>query len=201
MVLFALRLIVRRFAVIGVLGLLAVSPLHAQSGNAQDALGVPGPISFEGKEYALAWAAQPSPGYYKQEYLVAGQQHSTYTDLFMIEAVTGAVKIQDAVAAQIRKLEQRKGQDPVVNYSVIRNDKTGEIILDFLMSDSRSDNLIIEWNAYRYKTFDNGIALFAISRRGYGDQAKPFIAGLKNWRAKTLSALGQYSAPSISPRK
>jgi hypothetical protein len=196
-----LRSFVWGIAVTGLLALLAASPMQAQSAPIKDALGFPGPIAFEGKTYALAWAAQPSTGYHKQEYLPAGQQVGRHTDMFIVEAITGGVTIQNAVAAQIAKLKQRKGKDPVANYEVIRNNATGEIILDFLMSDRSQGALVVEWNAYRYTKLDGGVALFAISRRGYGEEAKPFLAGLKNWRSNTMNALAQFAAPNITQVK
>lgn len=197
----ALSLFGRSLAAAALLVVLALSPAQAQSRSAKDALGVPGPIAFEGKSYGLAWAAQPSPGYYKQEYLAPGQKQGAQTDMFMLEAITGKLSIQDAVAAQIGKLQQRKGTDPVVNFQVVRNDKSGEVILDFLISDRSSGTLIVEWNAYRYTKLGEGVALFAISRRGYGEEeVKKFLTGLQRWRPAAINALAKFSAPAVTPR-
>lgn len=183
------------------LAALAAGPAAAQN-DATDRLGVPGPIAFEGTDYALAWTSQPSDSYFKQEYVPAGQQPQSYTDMFMVEAVTSGVTVENAVLAQIGMLDQRQGSDPVVNYDIIRNDATGEIILDFLVSDLNADPIVIEWNAYRYASLEDGdgVALYAISRRGYGDEARTFLEGLGGWRMATINALAQLDVPAVTPQ-
>jgi hypothetical protein len=177
-----------------------VSALPASAQSVKEMLGVPGPISFQDTEFALAWSSRPSPGYIKQEYVPAGEQPERFNQMFMIEADTNATP-QAAAAAQVDMLKKRKGTDPVVNYDLIRNDATGEIILDFLMSDSGTGEVIVEWNAYRYAPLskDGGVALYAISRRGYGDGAKPFLQGLKQNRHPAINALAAFDAPKLTP--
>lgn len=173
----------------------------AQPDDASDRLGVPGPVSFAGTDYALAWSAKPFTGYFKQEYLPQGESLQSYMQMFIIEAMT-SVSLEDAVAAQIGKLKQRKDNDPIVNYEVVRNDRTGEIILDFVMSGNSDGKLVVEWNAYRYIRMEgDGVGLFAISRRGYGDEARDFLSGLANSRADTINALAQFKTPTLSPEE
>jgi hypothetical protein len=175
--------------------------LSAQAQPAKDMLGVPGPISFQGTQFDLAWTANPSAGYFKQEYLPAGQRLESFDQMFIIEASTSATP-QGAVSAQVDMLEKRKGSDPVANYAILRNDATGEIILDFLMSDSSTGTVIVEWNAYRYARLDGtgGVALYAISRRGYGDKAQDFLVGLKQNRPPAINALAAFDTPALQPK-
>jgi hypothetical protein len=174
--------------------------LPASAQSVKEMLGVPGPVRFQDTEFALAWTSRPFPNYIKQEYLPAGEQPEHFSQMFMIEADTKASP-QAAVAAQVDMLKKRKGADPVVNYDLIRNDATGEIILDFLMSDSSSGEVIVEWNAYRYAPLakDGGVALYAISRRGYGDDAKAFLQSLKQNRHPAINALAAFDAPKLTP--
>lgn len=173
-------------------------PACAQA--AEEMLGVPGPISFQGTEFALAWSSRPSPGYIKQEYVPAGEEPEHFNQMFMIEADLSASP-EAAAAAQVDMLKKRKSADPVVNYDLIRNDATGEIVLDFLMSDSSTGTVIVEWDAYRYAPLnaDGGVALYAISRRGYGDGAKQFLSGLKQNRHPAIQALATFDAPQLIP--
>ncbi|MBN8944604.1 MAG: hypothetical protein J0H01_34185 [Rhizobiales bacterium] len=172
----------------------------AQTAGATDRLGLPGPVRFAGVEHGLAWTARPTVRYFKQEYLPAGQRLETYTQMFIVELTTAGTTPEAAVAAKIAMLNQRKATDPVVNYEVVRNPATGDIILDFLLSASQGDSLIVEWNAYRYTAHGNGVALFAVSRRGYGAAARDFIASLRGSRAETINALARLALPELRPR-
>lgn len=173
----------------------------AQSADADDRLGVPGPITFQGKSYALAWSSQPSDNYTKQEYVPDGQTVETYKDMFLIEAVTGALRPADAASAQVEMLKQRKAADPVVNYSILQNQETGNVVLDFVLSDLQADPVVVEWNAYRYSPLKDGkgVALYGISRRAYGEaDAKAMLQGLAKIRDADLSPLALFDVPPVS---
>lgn len=73
-------------------------------------------------------------------------------------------------------------------------------LLDVWPARSGDGKLIVEWNAYRYTRMEgDGVGLFAISRRGYGDEARDFLSGLAEWRADTINALAQFKTPTLSP--
>ena len=180
-----------------VISVLAVLPGAAQS----DTLGVPGPISLEGDEYALAWTSQPSDNYFKQEYIPEGQAVESYEDMILVEAVIGAMTPMEAAAAQVQSLEARRGRDPVLNYEVIRNEATEEVLLDFLISDLGANPIIVEWNAYRYQALPDGdgVVLMGISRRGYDEAgAASFMSGLGAMRKEAIQALTAMSFPRVS---
>lgn len=186
-----------RFAIAAATVLTLAMPVMAQ----EELIGVPGPISFEGKTFDLTWSSHPSPTYYKQEYVPAGQTVESYVEMFMIDVLTTGETPETASAAMIAGLDQRKtGGDPVVNYAIIENTATGELVLDFLVSDTSSGEIIVEWNAYRYSpTADGGLTLFAISRRGYGDDgAKQFLSTLTSWRQASIQALATMDLPPIA---
>lgn len=173
----------------------AVFLAFAQS--AKDMLGAPGPITFQDTQFALAWSANPSAGYFKQEYLPAGQKLERYDQMFMVEASRSGTP-EGAAAAKLAMLKKRKGSDPTVNWDIIRNNATGEIILDFILSEKD----IVEWNAYRYARLGKtgGVALYAISRRGYGDKARDFLVNLKQSRLLAIKALAAFDAPVLEPK-
>jgi hypothetical protein len=179
------------------LSAVAMLSVHAQS--PQERLGVPGPVVFQGTTFAFAWSSNPSAGYFKQEYLPAGQTLERYEQMFIIEASTSATP-EGAAAAQLAMLKKRKGSDPTVTWDVIRNNATGEIILDFILSDSRAD--VVEWNAYRYAKLgkNGGVALYAISRRAYGDKTRDFLIVLKQNRPAAIRALATFDAPALKPK-
>ncbi len=189
------RLVAAIFATI-----LMVAPAAAE---VTDFLGVPGPIEFDGRSFELAWTARPSENYIKQEYVPSGQEVETYDQMLLVELVTGNVKVNDAVLAQIDMLKKRKSTDPLVNMEVMQHDATGEVLLDFIVSskDAKGE-YIVEWNAYRYTPYARGSAkagvlLFAISRRAYGNQnTKAFLGALKQSRFEQVGALMKAALPT-----
>lgn len=174
---------------------LTVSAAMAQ----EEALGVPGPIDFEETSFDLAWTSNPTEEYFKQEYLPEGETLEAFVQMFIVEAVTAGATPQSAVDGMIATLNERKDNDPVVNFALIENEASGELLLDFLLSDTSSGEVIVEWNAYRYVPLgEDGVALYAISRRGYGDEASGFIGSLKEWRQDSINALANMDLPPIS---
>ena len=189
-----------RFAVALVAGLLLSFGAAAQ--DAADRLGVPGPLTFDGKPHALAWVSQPTDTYTKQEYVPAGETPQDYSSMLLIEVLTAGAGVKEALAAQVRMLNERKPSDPLVNMSVLQNDKTGEAILDFIVSSKDGEGAyIVEWNAYRYIPRDGGgVTLFGVSHRSYGnDEAKAFLTSLKTLRPERINKLAQHKVPEARP--
>jgi hypothetical protein len=179
---------------------LLVSAATAVAENTAERLSVPGPISFHGESFVLAWASHPYPHYYKQEYLPAGQDSEHYTAMVLLDANIAESDVRAAAAATVDMLQKRKSTDPLVNFSQIVNRKTGEIIVDFIMSSPDGD--IVEWNAYRYAPWTGGggkagVVLFGISRRAYGDDATAFLASLKAARPADIDALAAAPMPVV----
>ncbi|MGA0532981.1 hypothetical protein [Hansschlegelia sp. KR7-227] len=167
-----------------------------------DTLSVPGPLKLQGVEYALASADSPSPGYVRQGYLPKGETLETYDRMVMVEVVLGDLDPSTAAAAKVRELGLRKATDPTVNSAAIRDDKTGEVLLDFTLSGQTPDGVgIAEWNAYRYSPYkagdQKGVVLFALSRRAYGDKRAAFFKSLKKTRPAAIKALIATKPPAV----
>ena len=162
-----------------------------------DYLGVPGPISLDGKSYELAWSSRPSDTYVKQEYVSSGQSVDNFEQMVLVERVTGNVKVIDAVRSQLEMLDKRKGSDPLVHSEILQKNATKEVVLDFLISakDPKGE-YVVEWNLYRYAPMKSGVMLFAVSHRAYGnDNSKAFLGGLKQLRAAQTGALLKADLP------
>ena len=185
----------RLLHLVAALSLALATPVLAQ----EEAIGVPGPIVFEGTSFALAWTSHPLENYYKQEYVPAGQAVESYAEMFMVDVLTEGPTPHETVAAFAAQLDERKATDPLVNYNILENPDTGEVLFDFLLSDTSSGTMIVEWNAYRYSPLGDGTSLFAISRRGYDeDGATEFLTQLPEWRQASINALAKLELPEIS---
>jgi hypothetical protein len=178
----------------------------AWSDDAVDRLSVPGPISLNAVSYRLSWSSHPSPFYYKQEYLPAGQTSEHFERMLLVEAIAQGADVNGVVSAQVDRLKRRKSTDPTVNFAILKNPKNGEVILDFVLSEEADKReSIVEWNAYRYaplkdKGGNSGVLLFGLSRRAYGDDSTEFLRGLKSARLAEIDAIAKYPLPVVRPR-
>ncbi len=173
-----------------------------------DYLKVPGPIVFEKASYNLSWSAHPSPGFYKQEYIVKGDVVDKYKTMILIDAITGDVNIRNIVATKVAELKQLKQGNPIVNYETFDNSARGEYMIDFLLSANTADGKIsiIERDVYRYKTFTDpsgkkGVLLFGVSTRGYGNEVDKFLTSLKTNKKDLVDAVAGFKIPEITIAK
>ncbi|KKB80714.1 hypothetical protein VW29_16465 [Devosia limi DSM 17137] len=187
-------------AVLVVLAL--ASPVFAQ--QVTDYLGVPGPITFNGTDYALSWSSKPTPDYIKQEYLPRGQVPEAYSSMLMVEFLAGDLKPTSMAGAQMDLLNRRKASDPLVSMALTENAQSGEVILDFILSGrDETGGIVVEWNAYRYAQAQTaagktGGMLLAISRRAYGEPAaRAFLASLQDLKAVQVPALAAAELPKF----
>ena len=172
--------------------------------NAVDLLKVPGPIVIAKKSHALTWASHPSAGFYKQEYIPAGDNINKFKSMVLLDVNLGNFILKDVVAAKTAELKKMKATNPLVNYDMFQ--KNGEYLLDFLLSANSPDGKtidIVERNVYRYKTFvDNsgnkGILLFAVSVRSYGNDIDVFLKALKTNKALLLNEVAQFKIPAVA---
>ena len=183
--------------------------LQAQTNKpAIDYLSVPGPVVFQSKSYNLNWSSHPATGFYKQEYIVKGDNADKYKTMVLIDVLTGETKIKSVVNAKVEEIKKQKAVNPMVNYEVISNPKTGEYMIDFLLIANASDGStsIVERNVYRYKagitkTGEMVVLLFGISTRAYGANVDNFFVALKANRKDLINTVAQYSVPEISIKK
>lgn len=156
-------------------GLIMSTIAFAQTNKlATDYLHVPGPIAFDNKLYHLNWSTHPAANFYKQEYIVKGDETDKYNAMILVDVITGDAVIKNVVTAKVAELKKMKEANPVINYEVIENPKAGEYMLDFLLTANAPDGTItiVERNVYRYKIFadkagNKGVMLFGISTRSY----------------------------------
>ncbi|MBK8554116.1 MAG: hypothetical protein IPL53_24935 [Ignavibacteria bacterium] len=161
-------------------------------------------IMFNNVKYNLAWSSNPSDNYYKQEYLSGYDTPGNFKKMILLEVITGKKQLKDAVDSKVAELKKLKESDPVVNYELF--EKNGEIMLDFILSQYNPDQNgsdIIERNVYRYKNFtgaigEEGVLLFGVSERAYGDDIDNFLIALKGKRFDVPNAVGAFVIPEIT---
>src|SRR5690349_16245173 len=98
---------------------------------AKDYLGVPGPVSFDGRSYNLAWSSHPSGNYYKHEYVPKGDNVEKFKSMLMLEVLTGDATPKEVAAAKMEELKKMKATNPMVNYESFNNTTTGDYMIDF----------------------------------------------------------------------
>lgn len=163
-----------------------------------DQLSVPGPLRVDEVDYLLVWSARPTPTYYKQEYVAATETADRYQRMVLVELVVGDDDMDSVVAAQVQMIEARKASDPVANIAVMKSEVTGETIADFLLSARLpSGEDVVEWNAYRYLPHAEGVMLFGLSRRAYGEDAVTFLKGLGAERIRVIQSLAAMDMPVV----
>ncbi|MFM6926709.1 MAG: hypothetical protein ACKOU7_14470 [Ferruginibacter sp.] len=185
--------------------LLLSSVSYAQ--HATDKLNVPGPITVVGKSHALSWTSNPAAGFYKQEYIPAGDKADKFKSMVLLDVSLGNFQLKDIVSTKIAELKKMKETNPIINYEIFQ--KNGEYLLDFMLSANSPDGKkvdIVERNVYRYKTFTDrsgkkGILLFGVSVRSYGNDIDNFLKGLKTGKAALLNEVAQFTIPTISISK
>jgi len=182
--------------------LLVAAPVRAD--DVIERLSVPGPITLGGETYRLAWSSHPSPDYYKQEYMPAGQSLEHFEQMLLIEALVGYGTVEAAVRGKVATLNRRKASDPLVNFALLKNPKTGEAILDFVLGAAGAKGEdVVEWNAYRYAVLKardgsaGGVLLIGISRRAYGDASTEFLRALKSARPTMIDGLAKFPLPVV----
>jgi hypothetical protein len=185
---------------LGMFSRLQLSAVPADDGAdvVVDQLSVPGPIRVDDVDYLLVWSARPTPTYYKQEYVAAAETAERYHRMVLVELVVGDDDMDSVVAAQVKMIEARKASDPVANIAVMKSTATGETIADFLLSARLpSGEDVVEWNAYRYVPHAEGVMLFGLSRRAYGEEAMTFLKGLGAERIRVIQSLAAMDMPTV----
>jgi hypothetical protein len=172
-----------------------------------DKLNVPGPILIGKKSHVLAWTSNPSAGFYKQEYIPAGDNINKFRSMVLVDVNLGNFILKDIVSAKMDELKKMKETNPMVNYEVFQ--KNGEYLLDFLLSANSADGKtmeIVERNVYRYKIFTDksgkkGVLLFGVSVRSYGNDIDDYLKALKTTKSTLLNEVAQFNIPAVTISK
>lgn len=166
----------------------------------KDYLGIGETLTFNENQFHLAWSANPSANYYKQEYLLDSTSLEDYNEMLIVEAVNGQTTPEIAVEMKLDELAQLKVNNPVINWNVYKN--KDEIILDFVITDNAT---VYEWNLYRYSTLKDTkkgkhLVLCAYSYKDIlytNADLKPFFNRILENRDDYISKLGELVLPKL----
>ena len=197
----------RNLSIFLILMMASAASLAQTNKPAAEYLNAPGPVVFDNKPYHLSWTSHPAANFYKQEYLVKGDDANKFHTMILMDVVTGETAIKNVVATKVAELKKMKESNPVINYEVVDNPKSGEYMIDFLLTANAPDGSvsIAERNVYRYKLFTDkaghkGVLLFGVSNRVYGPDITPFFASLKSNRKDLMTKVAQVTIPAITIR-
>ncbi|HMR39766.1 MAG TPA: hypothetical protein PKA90_04995 [Ignavibacteria bacterium] len=175
------------------------------AGDDKDRIGVEGPLSFNNTSFNLAWSDKARDNYYIQEYLPAGEQVESFVQMMSLHVFLIDMSIDDAVQIKLNELDKRSKTDDVckgsVNETVSSDGK--ETLVDFLLSEKQKDTPeIVEYNVYRYIPVnigdgENGILVYAYTKRAYGKDAEGFIDTINKDRRNIVEQMGNTEVPKV----
>ena len=157
-------------------------------------------LTFNETKYSLAWSSNPSPGYYKQEYLLDSTTLEDHNEMILVEALKGKISPKVAAELKVNELKELKMNNPVINWNEFEN--KDERIIDFVITDGATQ---YEWNLYRYSILKNSdrekyLVLFAYSYKDTlytNEDLKPFFNRILENRDLLISKLGEFKLPEL----
>lgn len=140
-------------------------------------------IRFDGQPLVLAYEGE-ADGDAIQEFIPADENLDSWTRL---AAVRVHAKLNDPKAFADEMVRQLEAKEPPAPYEVMVNDKTGDVILDFIVSPA--DQSFVEFNIFKYqKNDDGGLRSEQYALRAYGDDIEKFLQGMDTERRTQLLA-------------
>jgi hypothetical protein len=171
--------------------------------NSVDRLGVKGPLVFNKINFKLTWTDKPNDKYYIQEYLPVGEKSESFNQMLTIHLFVTDITTENAVKQKVKELTARKQYDAVCNFQVSESPDGKEKIVDFLLGESKEDNLtIVEFNVYRYKQIlidkkKKAIIVYAYTKRSYGNEIKSFLKSLDDYKTQYLNEMISAEIPTV----
>jgi len=190
-----------QYLLIGIVGFILTSFTVLRQENVKDYLSIGNKTAFNAENYNLKWSSNPSPNYYKQEYLRAEDVFPNYQKMLIVEAIKGNLTVAQAAGAKINELENWKKRNPMVKYEKFENKDQNEVTIDFILSDGKS---IYEWNVYRYQEQKNQsgnyLVLYCYSYRNYISEkvtVNNFLDFVTKTRIETINKVGNIEIPKV----
>lgn len=185
-----------------ILLLLFISTLSiVKAQDVPDLLSIPGPIEYDGTEYFLSWSKPMSKTLFRQQYLPSDERIEDFTQLLDFSYFNKEIEMELAVRQKVEGIQQREKSDKFAKVNVIESPDGKEYIVDYFISESpEKGDSFIEYNVYRFKTYDNGtnksFLILSHSKRMYGD-LKSSAKSLARQRDHLITTMIEFKIPEI----
>ena len=182
--------------------LLFVSALSfTKAQDVPDLLSIPGPIEYDGTEYFLTWSKPMSKTLSRQQYLPSDERIEDFTQLLDFSYFNKEIEMELAVRQKVEGIQQREKSDKFAKVNVIESPDGKEYIVDYFISESpEKGDSFIEYNVYRFKTYDNGTSksflILSHAKRMYGD-LKSGAKSLARQRDHLITTMIEFKIPEI----
>ena len=182
--------------------LLLISTLSlVKAQEVPDLLSIPGPIEYDGIEYFLTWSKPMSKTLSRQQYLPSDERIEDFTKLLDFSYFNKEIEMELAVRQKVEGIQQREKSDKFAKVNVIESPDGKEYIVDYFISESpEKGDSFIEYNVYRFKTYDNGtnksFLILAHATRMYGD-LKSSAKSLARQRDHLITTMIEFKIPEI----
>lgn len=182
--------------------LLFISTLSlVKAQDVPDLLSIPGPIEYDGTEYFLSWSKPMSKTLFRQHYLPIDERIEDFTQLLDFSFFNKEIEMELAVRQKVEGIQQREKSDKFAKVNVIESPDGKEYIVDYFISESpEKGDSFIEYNVYRFKTYDNGtnksFLILSHAKRMYGD-LKSAAKSLARQRDHLLTTMIEFKIPEI----
>lgn len=169
--------------------------------NISDLLSIPGPIEYDGTEYFLVWSKPMSKTLFRQHYLPRDEQLEDYTQLLDLSFFNKEIDMDLAVRQKVDVIKQREKSDQFAKVNVVESPDGKEFLVDYFISEKpEKGDSFIEYNVYRFKTFENGtyksFLILSHSKRMYGD-LKSAAKSLAKQRDHLITSMIEFKIPDI----
>jgi hypothetical protein len=153
--------------------------------DADDAAAEKESVQLDGDTLVLAYEGE-ADGDSIKEYIPADENLESWTKL---AAVREFEKLNDPKGFADEMVKQLEAKDPPARYELLENDKTGEVILDFIVWPA--DASFVEFNIFKYQKQDGGgLVSYQYALRAYGDEMEKFLTGMDaDRRAKLIAEM------------
>ncbi|MDN3606323.1 hypothetical protein [Kaistella yonginensis] len=177
----------------------SLSLMKAQ--DVPDLLSIPGPIEYDGTEYFLSWSKPMSKTLFRQQYLPSDERIEDFTQLLDFSFFNKEIEMELAVRHKVEGIQNREKSDKFAKINVSESPDGKEYVVDYFISESpEKGDSFIEYNIYRFKSYDNGGAksflILAFSKRMYGD-LKSSAKSLARQRDHLLTTMIEFKITEI----
>ena len=148
-------------------------------------------IVFDGETFIFAWEGA-SPTVKIKEFLPAGQNFDNWTRLVAINEYPNVDDPREFAQVMLDSLKQ---QNPKAGTQLQANDKTGEVVLDFVTWPE--DKSYVEFDVFKFHRLDGGgIVGEQFAQRTYtAEEQKTLHDGLAKLKQRVLPQMAEHGLP------